>query len=41
VQSHTPFAELVHGTGAPPSLKDKCILVLGGDGEACRRVAEM
>lgn len=38
VQSHTPFAELVHGE---KSLRDKCILVLGGDGGRCRDVAEM
>ncbi|RVX71445.1 hypothetical protein B0A52_05017 [Exophiala mesophila] len=38
VQSHTPFAELVHGQD---SLRHKCILVLGGDGGRCRDVAEM
>jgi HAD superfamily hydrolase (TIGR01456 family) len=37
MQSHTPFAELAHGSN---SLKDKCILVVGGDGGRCRDVAE-
>lgn len=41
VQSHTPFTELVQGDGSSePALKDKCILVTGGDGDSCRRVAE-
>ncbi|CAD6592715.1 MAG: hypothetical protein ASARMPRED_006643 [Alectoria sarmentosa] len=39
VQSHTPFAELANGHGKE-NLKDKCILVVGGDGDKCRRVAE-
>ena len=39
VQSHTPFAELAIGNGED-NLKDKCILVVGGEGEKCRRVAE-
>ena len=38
VQSHTPFAELVHGE---KNLKDKCIMVVGGEGGRCRNVAEM
>ncbi|EXJ83815.1 hypothetical protein A1O1_07442 [Capronia coronata CBS 617.96] len=37
VQSHTPFAELVHGENG---LKNKCILVVGGEGGRCRTVAE-
>ena len=39
VQSHTPFAELIHGL---PNLKDEPILVIGGggDGEGVREVAE-
>lgn len=37
IQSHTPFAELVHGEN---SLRDKCILVMGGEGSRCRDVAE-
>ncbi|KAK5091969.1 hypothetical protein LTR70_006146 [Exophiala xenobiotica] len=39
IQSHTPLSELAttHGT---PSYKDKTILVCGGDGGACRLVAE-
>ena len=40
VQSHTPFAELVHGVDGKPGLKDKCIMVLGGDNGKCRDVAE-
>lgn len=39
VQSHTPFAALAND-GNKESLKDKCILVVGGEGENCRRVAE-
>lgn len=38
VQSHTPFAELIHGEN---SLRDKCIMVVGGEGGRCRDVAEM
>ena len=41
VQSHTPFKELVEGSETAESLKDKTILVTGGDGEKCRKVAEM
>lgn len=37
IQSHTPFAELIHGE---KNLKHKCILVVGGDGGKCRSVAE-
>ena len=37
VQSHTPFAELIHGEN---SLRDKCILVVGGEYGRCRAVAE-
>ncbi|KAL9027041.1 MAG: hypothetical protein Q9196_004382 [Gyalolechia fulgens] len=44
IQSHTPFADLVDSTipGEDPKtpLKDKAILVTGGDGERCRKVAE-
>ncbi|MCJ1403922.1 hypothetical protein MMC11_007145 [Xylographa trunciseda] len=40
VQSHTPFADLVHGTPQQQPLKDACILVTGGHGDRCRRVAE-
>ena len=39
VQSHTPFAELANGT-CKDNLKDKCVLVVGGEGDKCRRVAE-
>ena len=34
IQSHTPFTELVG------EYKDKCILVLGGEGDKVRKVAE-
>ena len=39
IQSHTPLSELAttHGT---PSYKNKTVLVVGGDGDACRLVAE-
>ncbi|CAI7643426.1 hypothetical protein N7533_006860 [Penicillium manginii] len=40
VQSHSPFAELVKGPDAASALENKCILVAGGDGDNCRRVAE-
>ncbi|MCJ1431602.1 hypothetical protein MMC27_000957 [Xylographa pallens] len=40
VQSHTPFADLVHGTALQPPLRDACVLVTGGHGDRCRRVAE-
>lgn len=36
IQSHTPFAELAHAD----ALKDKCVLVVGGDYGRCRDVAE-
>ena len=36
VQSHTPYAELVHEEG----MKDKCVLVVGGDYGRCQAVAE-
>ncbi|KAH8655020.1 HAD-like domain-containing protein [Tricladium varicosporioides] len=41
VQSHTPFKQLVEGTASTESLQDKTILVTGGDGDKCRKVAEM
>lgn len=40
VQSHTPFASLVQGNRSTPPQKDKCNLVVGGEGDNCRRVAE-
>ena len=41
VQSHTPFTQLVDGSELSQApLKDKCILVTGGDGDRCRQVAE-
>lgn len=44
IQSHTPFADLVNSTApgedSETPLKDKAILVTGGDGERCRKVAE-
>jgi ribonucleotide monophosphatase NagD (HAD superfamily) len=40
VQSHSPFAELVKGPDELSALENKCVLVAGGDGDNCRRVAE-
>lgn len=40
VQSHSPFAELVKGPDEASALEHKCVLVAGGDGDGCRRVAE-
>ena len=40
VQSHSPFASLVEGEGQQDGLKDKCVLVLGGEGNQCREVAQ-
>ena len=40
VQSHSPFIELVNGTDEANALKHKRILVVGGDGDSCRLVAE-
>jgi HAD superfamily hydrolase (TIGR01450 family) len=40
VQSHTPFKQLVEGSDTVDALQDKTILVTGGDGDKCRRVAE-
>ena len=40
VQSHTPFARLVDGYKGTAALKDQCVLVLGGEGDECRDVAE-
>lgn len=40
VQSHTPFTQLVEGNERLPRLKDECVLVLGGEGNECREVAE-
>ncbi|KAI9669534.1 MAG: hypothetical protein M1817_004653 [Caeruleum heppii] len=39
IQSHTPFAALAD-ENAEGSLRDKCVLVIGGDGDKCRTVAE-
>lgn len=41
VQSHTPFKQLVDDSDTVEGLKDKTILVTGGDGDKCRQVAEM
>ncbi|KAI9817703.1 MAG: hypothetical protein M1832_004597 [Thelocarpon impressellum] len=38
VQSHTPFAALADQSRG--TLRDKCVLVVGGDGDSCRQVAE-
>ncbi|KAL3442514.1 HAD-like domain-containing protein [Aspergillus insuetus] len=40
IQSHSPFAELVRGTETQPPLENKRVLVVGGDGNRCREVAE-
>ncbi|KAI4132553.1 MAG: hypothetical protein LQ338_000652 [Usnochroma carphineum] len=44
IQSHTPFADLIHQTSPEDPTKtplaEKTILVTGGDGERCRKVAE-
>lgn len=40
VQSHSPFAELVRGPDEQSSLENKCVLVVGGDGDRCRQVSE-
>ena len=40
VQSHTPFQDLVNGKPGIAPLKNKCVLVTGGDGDKCRLVAE-
>ncbi|KAJ5551098.1 HAD-superfamily hydrolase subfamily IIA CECR5 [Penicillium sp. DV-2018c] len=40
VQSHSPLAELVKGSEETSALEHKCVLVVGGDGDNCRRVAE-
>jgi hypothetical protein len=40
IQSHTPFAELVQETEGREGLRDKCVMVVGGDGGKCRDVAE-
>ena len=39
VQSHTPFAELAKGEGKE-NLKEKNVLVVGGEGDNCRQVAK-
>lgn len=41
VQSHTPFKQIAEGSETDEGLKDKTILVTGGDGDKCRKVAEM
>lgn len=42
VQSHTPFADLVYGKNGSTAkaMKDQCILVVGGERDNCRKVAE-
>lgn len=40
VQSHSPFAELVKGVDDASALEHKCVMVAGGDGDNCRKVAE-
>jgi ribonucleotide monophosphatase NagD (HAD superfamily) len=41
VQSHTPFQEMAHGSDNYEALKDKTVLVTGGDQDQCRKIAEM
>ncbi|KAL4763924.1 putative aspartyl-tRNA synthetase Dps1 [Aspergillus foveolatus] len=40
IQSHSPFAEMVRGTESQPALENRRVLVVGGDGDGCRAVAE-
>ena len=42
IQSHTPFQQLVHNAPIKlhPALKDECVLVIGGEGNSCRDIAE-
>jgi ribonucleotide monophosphatase NagD (HAD superfamily) len=40
VQSHTPFEGMVKGINGAEGLRDKCVLVVGGEGGRCRGVAE-
>lgn len=40
VQSHTPFQQLVHGSGSTEGLENKVVLVVGGREDGCRKVAE-
>ncbi len=40
VQSHTPFRQLVGGSGSQAALKKKCVLVVGGSNGDCRHVAK-
>jgi hypothetical protein len=41
VQSHTPFQEMAQGSDNYEALKDKTVLVTGGDQDQCRKIAEM
>ncbi|KAI9367183.1 HAD-like domain-containing protein [Aspergillus egyptiacus] len=40
IQSHSPFAEMVQGTETQTALENKRVLVVGGEGNRCRQVAE-
>ncbi|KAL9128791.1 MAG: hypothetical protein Q9217_002600 [Psora testacea] len=40
VQSHTPFKKFVTGGEGEPALREKCVLVIGGAEDKCRRVAQ-
>ncbi|KAL3474177.1 HAD-like domain-containing protein [Aspergillus californicus] len=40
IQSHSPFAEMVQGTETQSALENKQVMVVGGDGNRCREVAE-
>ncbi len=41
VQSHTPFQEMAHGSEKHEPLKDKTVLVTGGDQDKCREIAHL
>lgn len=41
IQSHTPFKSLVENNNGVEGLKDKTILVTGGEGDKVRKVAQM
>jgi len=40
VQSHTPFAGLVKEKNGQNALEHKCVMIVGGEGDKCRHVAE-
>ncbi len=40
IQSHTPFADFVESMDGNEGLRDKCVMVVGGDAGKCREIAE-